>query len=471
VLPSLSDVAFAAILFFVFLFGAHSLLNSDGDAARHLMVGRKILEDHAIPHSDFFSHTRAGAPFVAYEWLGEVAFAAADQAGGLVAVEWLAALLIALPFLFLGRWLVRDGVHAGVAMALVAAGALASTVHWLARPHLFSILFALFWARALASFDESGDRRWLMPLPFAMVLWVNLHPGFLAGFILFAVYGVGSARRVERLLPLAQAAGASLVATLINPVGPRLWPYVLGYVQRKPLLDQIQEFQSPNFHEPAPKIFILLALSALLAMALSVRRARATDVLLLVIWTWLGLYSVRNIALFTVVCLPVVGRALQGWLGDVPSPLTETERRMGRPLIPLAVAALALFLLPHLRPGMAKSAFESKVFPVETLPRLASLGVQGRLFNYYAWGGYLEYSGRLQYPVFVDGQTDHYGLELIDAYQHIWQLAPDWKELLEHFDISWALIPRDSSLSLMLAQTPPWRRVSQDATADVFVRE
>jgi hypothetical protein len=469
-LPSLSDVAFAAILFFVFFFGAHSLLNSDGDAARHLMVGRKILEDRAIPRTDFFSHTRGGTPFVAYEWLGEVAFAAADRAGGLVGVEWLAAVVIALPFLLLGRWMVRDGIHAGMAMVLVAAGALASTVHWLARPHLFSILLALFWAHALARFEDTGDRRYLIALPFAMVVWVNLHPGFLAGFILFAVYLAANARKRDRALPLAAAAGTSLVATLVNPFGPKLWPYVLGYVQRKPLLDQIQEFQSPNFHEPAPKIFILLALLALLAMALAPRRARGTDLLLLLVWTYLGLYSVRNVALFVVVCLPAIGRALQGWLGDAPSRLTEMERNMGRPLIPVGVAALALVLQPTLSPAMAQNAFEAKTFPVEALPNLPSLGAGGRLFNGYAWGGYLEYAGRLRYPVFVDGQTDHYGLQLIDDYQHIWQLAPDWEALLERYGITWALIPHDSPLSLVLAQTPPWSRVYQDATADVFVR-
>jgi hypothetical protein len=470
VLPSLADVAFAAVLFFAFFFGAHSLLNSDGDAARHLAVGREILDTRAIPRTDFFSHTRAGAPFVAYEWLGEVAFAAADRAGGLVGVEWLAAALIALPFLLLGRWMVRDGTHAGIAVALVAAGALASTVHWLARPHLFSVVLALFWSRALARFEETADRRYLIPLPFAMVAWVNLHPGFLAGFILLAVYLAGNARRRDRALPIVQVVGASLLATLINPFGARLWPYVLGYVQRKPLLDQIQEFQSPNLHEPAPKIFLLLALLALLAMALAPRRARGTDVLLLLVWTYLGLYSVRNIALFVVVCLPVVGRVLQTWLGDAPSRLTDMERRMGRPLLPAALAGLALFLQPHLSPAMAQTAFEARTFPVEAVPKLASLRVQGRLFNYYAWGGYLEYAARLKYPVFVDGQTDHYGLELINDYQHIWQLGPEWRSLLECYGVSWALIPHDSPLSLMLAQTPPWARVYEDSTADVWVR-
>lgn len=484
-MPSLADVVFVGVLALVLLYGVRPLLNSDGDTARHLAVGRQIIVDRAIPLTDFFSHTKGGEPFVPYEWLSEVVFALADQVAGLAGVAVLAAALIALPFLLLTRWMVRDGISVVLALMLVAAGALASSVHWLARPHLFSILLALLWARSLSRFEATGSLRYLAVLPASMVLWVNLHPGFLSGFILLGIFFVSNLSKPRRAAQIAVAGIASLVATLINPVGIGLWQYVLGYLQLKPFMDQIQEFKSPNFHDPSPQIFMGLVLLALTALALTPRRVRATDLLLLLPWTYLGVYAVRNIAIFVVVCLPVVGRLVQQAVRSTigsdqsvpavsgrPRGLAALECELGRPLIPVVCAGLALvtLLAPVSAEPRSSVVFDPATFPVEALSKADSLGVQGNLFNYYTWGGYVLYAGHDKYPVFVDGQTDHYGVDLVEEYQRVWQVKPDWEEILDRHSIGWMLIPHQAALSLMLRKSQGWKLGHEDATADLFVR-
>src|ERR1022692_1453089 len=60
---------------------AAPILN-DGDTFWHLATGRWIIQHAAVPATDPFSFTFVGRPWVAHEWLSEVAMAGAWLAGG-----------------------------------------------------------------------------------------------------------------------------------------------------------------------------------------------------------------------------------------------------------------------------------------------------------------------------------------------------------------------------------------------------
>ena len=81
-MPGGADLVFITCLLGL-LAGGSARLSEDGDAARHLTVGELILSTARIPDRDVFSHTMLGLPFVPYEWLAEVASAAAYRGAGL----------------------------------------------------------------------------------------------------------------------------------------------------------------------------------------------------------------------------------------------------------------------------------------------------------------------------------------------------------------------------------------------------
>ena len=62
-------------------------------------------------------------------------------------------------------------------MVLVTGG---SAIHWLARPHLFTLLFTVIFYSILERVKD-GKRRLLWWLPALTVLWTNLHGGFFVG--------------------------------------------------------------------------------------------------------------------------------------------------------------------------------------------------------------------------------------------------------------------------------------------------
>src|SRR3990172_8753605 len=214
-LPRLGDILFIALFVAVIGLGPR-LLNQDGDLGRHLTIGEYILDNGNIPTRDLFSHTLAGAALTPHEWLAQVIFAGANRLGGLDGVVIFSALLIAVTFTLVYRQCYQRSRIALVSLAWAIVGAAAASLHWIARPHLFTLLMTLLWIGELERI-RLGDRpRWWV-LPILMLLWANLHGGFLVGFVIMGIYLISLRFSLTRKV---LAIGIiSALATLINPVG------------------------------------------------------------------------------------------------------------------------------------------------------------------------------------------------------------------------------------------------------------
>src|ERR1039458_9021734 len=158
-LPSLADFAFLMPIFFLFsrLDGAKMLLG-DGDAGWHIRTGEWILANHRVPVRDLFSFSKPGQIWYAWEWLADVVWAWLVARGGLATLVLFCALLISATYTMLYR-LARRKANPLVALAVTMIAAAASSVHWLARPHLFTLLFVILFYAALERMRE-GRTRW-----------------------------------------------------------------------------------------------------------------------------------------------------------------------------------------------------------------------------------------------------------------------------------------------------------------------
>lgn len=140
VAPSLVDVLFILIALWQVLTQGRALVSADGDAARHIRVGNEILGGRGFFREDFLSYTMEGQPFVPYEWGAEILQALAYRIGGLPGVVVFNSLLIATSYAVLMFFLRRSGLSPLPAIAVAGVSALLGSSHWLARPHLFTIL-------------------------------------------------------------------------------------------------------------------------------------------------------------------------------------------------------------------------------------------------------------------------------------------------------------------------------------------
>lgn len=497
-LPSLADIVFVCVFLGTLLGLQGKLLGSDGDAAWNLRIGAQVLA-HGLPRTEFMLSSTHGQPTLFYEWLAQVIYALALRLGGLNAVVALAAAFVALETTLLFVLLRRRNVPLPLALALTLAGAFLTASTWTARAQHFTLLLTLLWAEALWRYWRSGNPRRLWFFPLSMVLWVNLHGGFIGGILL-----LGTAAAVAWLFPngreranprhLTLALAATLAATLVNPWGPSLWPHIYGYLRDPLMMQTTKEFQSPDFHTPYALVFLALAFALVgawlwLAQRGATRTLSPLAVALVAVWTVLAMQSVRFVALWALVVLPILGEALVAclvsgrdvparegtaprWLRAARSAAVAVLRRTRRvEALDAAMgkgvwAALALlFVLGVLLNGGAvpgsstrilNAQWDATVFPVQAARRLHAEGLPpGNGFTTYTWGSYLD-DALPEYHPFVDSRSDTYGEKVLRDYLDIIGLAPDWRQLLDQYHLRWALLPSGEPLALALARSPGW---------------
>jgi hypothetical protein len=519
--PSVGDLLFVALLGLLACTNLSTRLLGDAGVGWHIRTGQLILTTHSIPHVDPFSSTMSGRPWFAWEWLYDVIVGWLDSAAGLNGVVLFTSLIIATVFAGAFRLLLRGGTDAFLAVILVLLAASASMIHFLARPHVVSWLFTVVWFWILESSERSSCgsdserpgslRLWLLPV--LMLVWVNLHGGFLVGFALLAIYWVSAAwrwftltgdrledvlqkiRTGNRSRALVVTAVLSALATLVNPYGWNLHIHIYRYLSNRFLMDHIDEFQSPNFHGVAQKCFAVLLLLALVGLATKNRESgasqtRSSQGLLVLFAVYTGLYASRNIPVSSLLLILVIGPRLSNAMTIVAGRrigfrlrnFASTHLRQRMQVVesslhghiwPVAAIALACWIGAHggkMGSTLLMDAhFDAKRFPVDGVNYLEKHDVQGPVLSPDSWGGYLIYRLYPQTKVVVDDRHDLYGEAFLQSYLKMVHVEPGWDDFLHLHEAHCLIAPKDSALANILAETAGWKPIYEDKVAAMFV--
>jgi hypothetical protein len=529
-LPSVRDIIFI-FLFWSLLAGPLSNRPlGDADIGWHIRTGEQILATHSLPRTDPFSSTMQGQPWFAWEWLYDLLLGILHHACGLNGVVWLCALFVAAIFALLLSQLLQRGTGLLLAIVLMLLAEAASTIHLYARPHIVSWLFSLLWFVALEKWErwegcEHGHPpRWLRWFfPASMLLWVNLHGGWLFGIALLGIYAFAAfverwrtpeafaaIRAAHRARTIALAWVASAVATLMNPYGWRLHAHIYHYLTDRYLMNRIGEFKSPDFHGWAPRCFAIILVLVLIAFwgnrfSNEHKKLRFSQLLVVLLSAYAGFYSSRNLPVSSMLLVLVAGPILWKnsvslvdkpgawrWLRNGTARISSFSDRMGAQEMELRghlwpVVSVAFAFAICLQGGwlgsrqLIHAQFDPQKMPVAAVTFLekesqGSAPNPDPVFSTDAWGGYLIYRinpGRM-YPgrkVVIDDRHDLYGSDRIRQYLILTQAEPGWQSVLEKWQIRTALLPTGSTLANLLRELPQdWRVAYEDKVAVVLER-
>jgi len=508
--PSVTDLFFVAMLFSLSCGPFGTRLLNDAGIGWHIRNGQQILLTHAIPRIDSFSVTMGGHTWYAWEWLYDLLIAGVHNWLGLNGVAFFTACVIASTFAFALKIGLKRGGSLPLTMALLVLSIAAASIHFLARPHVLSWFFAVIWFHLVdsdASAPLRGKFHRLFWYPFLMVLWVNLHGGFLLAFVLFGIYAAGLvieffiSREVQyralirdKLNHLAAASLLSFLASLINPYGFRLYGHLYAYLTNRFLMDHIDEFLSPNFHGGAQQCFAALLLITLVALAGLKEKPSPPRFLVILFAAYSGLYSTRNLPvssiLVTLIVAPILSNALAE-AAENPKILTPLRRffarldsfsnRMGAMESHLGghIWAILVFVLGFMiclhggklgKQQWMDAQFSAKRFPVQATNVIAQRGNREPIFCPDYWGGYLIYRLYPQSKVFIDDRHDLYGQQFLEQYLQVLHVGPQWSAVLDQWQVNWVLTPRESSLGNILKESPHWKMHYEDETAALFER-
>jgi len=510
-LPSFTDFAFLMpmVLLFGRMSGTKALLG-DCDTGWHIRGGEWIVANRQIPIHDVFSFSHPGGPWFAWSWLADVGYAWLNALGGLRAVVLFSILLISAIFALLFHLVCRrSNPIVAILVTVLAAGA--SSIHWLARPHLFTLLLAVLFYAALERFAELNQRvnpgqtrpagiRYLALLPAGVILWANIHQGFFVGILMIAVFGAGEVlKTIFRGDPNESRGGwliarwyfataaACVAASLVNPYTYRLPRHVISYLGATANWQHVEEYLSPNFHGPAAVPFEVMLVLAGASIYWNFSKCRFTEPLLLLLWVHAALLAQRNIAIFAVIAAVPVGRTIQEWLDEAPrwnvaawvrsvalnfhrlATSTGQMEAVGRchlvSVVGLLMVAAAIWA-PN-PPKEFRAEFDPGRYPAGALSTLRS-DPSARIFTDDEWGDYLIWSLYPSQKVFVDGRADLYSGDFQKRVNDVLSAKYDWEQTLGGYGVDTILLPVNAPLAGALKESSHWHVVFDDGVALVF---
>jgi hypothetical protein len=489
VIPSLSDFFFVAMVLWMFSSGqGWEQLLIDGDTGWHIRTGEYILDHHSVPVTDLFSFSKAGQPWFAWEWLADVIYGLLFRSLGLKGVVLLSGLMIGLISTILLRHMLWRQANLFLGLAFTLFCASAASIHYHARPHLFTLLLLVITMWILDRDRSNPDRVVWLLVPLT-VLWTNLHGGFLLMIAITGLLMAGTAaeaflfetRRWAEAIRYGLLLAACSLATVLNPYGIGLHKHALEYLRSTWIRDMVEEFHSPDFHSESMLYFeILLFLGFAVAFA-CLRRRKIVEALWLAYFAHTALTSARHVTIFVLVAGPLVAVETSAWwrewsktqpkksLADILNQLTE-EMGIGFRWVSIWPGVLALALLLIGPPIKWPTDFSSERFPIKLVAQNLGQLAGARVLTSDQWGDYLIFKLYPRQQVYIDGRSDFYGEDLGKEYLAVLQGQYNWRTILDKNAFTLVLAPTSWPLCSLLKQTHDWKVVADDGKAILFKR-
>ncbi|WP_336922668.1 hypothetical protein [Aquipuribacter sp. SD81] len=425
---------------------------SDPDAFWHLRVGYLLRTGEFSlfrtgPLSSFATES-----WIPRDWVPQLVASQVEAWFGLPGVAWLYGLslvaFVLVTYLLCRRW--SDALPAAVATGLCVVGAIGSLSQ---RPQMVSFVLLVVVVHAwLRTADDLRPRWWLVPL---MWVWAGSHGMWYLGIAVggAVVVGLMLDRRADlrRLFVLALVPFLGLAAAAITPAGPWL---LLAVFQTGDKWRFATEWGPPDFTSVNHATAMLMVALTLLPWT-RVRAPMAwVHLLLVLLATALVLMAERTVAAGAAMVVLVLASTLQGLFhGRAPAPLPRSEVVTLVAAAGLAAGALAI-TVPITSDGPAG-------VPEGLSAELDALEPGSAVINAYELGGWLHWR-HPELNTVIDGFTDGYSVEALEAWTSAVVVAPGWQQYVRSTGADHALLSEESPLTEALTDRLGWRVVEVD---------
>jgi hypothetical protein len=491
---------FLVLLLGLFLFKRPYGLLWDGGTSRHISTGLTVLRDHVLPTNNYL-----WAIDPSYHWqtnalLSEVIFGAFYSWWGLNGVVLCTSFALALAL----TWTFQLARARGLGFLLSSVGLIAvmysSSIHWSARPHVFTYLpflvmyFLVFCWRGAAKVRA-------LAIFLSMIVWVNLHGSFYMGIVMLGAKLVGDwlsqllhsdrtdddpaalSRPNDSIKVNALAVGAGVLASCFNNRGPTFLTYVLEYMSMQVNRYTTDEWRSLDFGLGLPTwIFLLLGCLLIAAWTYSPRKPALPEFAFVLLLFIFSLYGMRIVPYFMMAALIAVGPPWRSWSASISDRVgvdwlkrlitigqrfSAVEPNSYKLAGAWSLAALTMTTYWLYSPAFKISDYDSEKMPVQCSNYLRDKKIDGLGFHSDNWGGYLYW--KLGKPVYIDDYHDFYPHEFVQEYAKIYFTNPGWRETLDARNFSWILIPSSIPLAAELKQDKRWKVVCEDQAGVLFL--
>jgi hypothetical protein len=468
----------AAAVMTAALFALAGSMLQDSDSWWHIKVGLDLLANRTFPTVDTYSHSFAGHPWIAKEWLAQLLLALGYEAAGWNGVVLLTVAPVALTVFLLSRYL-GESLKPIVAVGLTLFLAFLVSPVFIARPHVFTLPIIMVWTAYLFRAARS-EQAPPFPLLALLCLWANLHATFTLGFVVAAFAGLELLARTGLSKPRLLASWAAFgilcpLVSLLNPYGVKAILATFTVAFGNEAVAQIVEWQPFNAAEDVFQEAALLA--GFFGLAVSRLRIGWTAALFVVFTLHLYLTHARFSYLFfllvPIVLAPDVAEqypvlSFRRWAAQKRDRLEQVCARQFHALSG-GIAALLVFGCAAFI-GAQEITPSQKTSAADALAFARAHNLTGNVLNSYGFGGTLIFHG---IKTFIDGRTDQLfldGFSRRDDRMGESSGKPVLVESLDKFKIEWALLSAHDNRIPFFNELGGWRRAYADEYAVIYVR-
>lgn len=448
------------------------LLLGHYDLGWHLAAGDLIRQQGNIPFQDSWSFTSGGRQWFNLSWLWDVfaslLFQHANFAGLMLFVVGSGAVIVGyLTFICLSSGASPIAVCISVLSACLLYPAFAAypNIYLAVSPNISTMLFSvIFYGECLRR------TRCVFLLPAVMLLWANLHGGFLLGLFIIGVFGgVALLRRDWASFKIyGVVGGACFIATFINPLGWHIYEgltTVLGHFSQRYITEWWPYYRNISMPGSAPGItYICIFIALELGYGgFSLKEPRLVSWIFL----FLGLYQFRYMAFFFIFSTIPLAVHLDGLLVKRLKNLDVQKSLLAAGVVIACALPLVYARLPGL--DLPPMLSEQDVRYLEThFPH-------ARLLNHWNYGGILIFRDRGAIPVFVDGRASTaYPDALLRDYFPLGQVEVNeaaWDAVLDKYQIDTVLWVRThEELRRFLVEKRGWKEAYTGLYASIYVK-
>jgi hypothetical protein len=521
------------LLLFILVFGFFSVKVWDPDFWWHLKTGEYIYQTGSLPQTDPFAFTSAAndplhpeskrIPFILKQyWLAQVIFYLVFKAFSFDGIIYLTAGLLTLFVFLLYRAIRREGTGLFTSILLIAPFTLTILPEFTGeRPQLFSFLFSLLLIYLLEGYRQSNTKNqrptfsardlfYLYPVPIVMLLWSNMHGGFILGILIISGYLVSESIKYflkKPGYPLSAKPFVYLLITgvvgiafsFINPNGYNVIPTTISFLHSnysKIIVESKSPFTIITEMGANLEIIAYLSISILcfFLMLINIRRADITDLVITAGLFVVSAKSVRAIPFSVMISTLMIARyGLYSFRSLVRIPriaprwnYLKTASGSSK-TIRIAALCLAFFLIAFFSLSEKDRLFQHGVawerYPKGAADFLKHNKLYGNMLNPYVWGGYLIWALYPDYKVFTDGrglieEVVYQGGKIRGAHQKMLFGLPEWKAYLAAYNINFIITDSVADyygnlirLVPALINDPEWHLVYIDNKSLIFAKD
>jgi hypothetical protein len=450
------------------------LLLDHYDLGWHLAAGDLIRSQGSIPLQDPWSFTHGDKQWFNLSWLWDVIASAVFQYTSFTGIVLLVVACGAVIIGYLTSICLSIGASAVAVCVSVFWGCLLypsfatpPNIYLAASPNTSTVLFSVVF------YGECLKRTRCYLLPAIMLLWANLHGGFLLGFLIIGIFcSTALLRRDWTSFRIYSLAGIGcFLATFINPLGVHIYEGVaatLGHFVQGYITEWLSYFQNVDIPASIPGMIYILTF-----IALELRYAASIPVPLesrLISWLFLflGFYQFRYMSFFFMFSTIPIALHIDRLL---PENLKDSE--MQRPL--LAAGFLGLCALPLIFVQMEPALALPEMLSEQDALYLQAHFPHARLLNHWNVGGLLIFRTHGAVPVFVDGRAaTAYPDDLLNDYFKLADLEVDevaWETVLEKYEIDTVLwVKGHEQLRRFLIQKKGWKEAYAGNYESIYIK-